>query len=1226
MPASTRHRQAGETGYGPTVPAAAPIPPPPEDRGELLAWAQAHDVVSRLDDVLVAGDGAPGTFLPAHGDERLSYRQILVDAPPGPALRRAYADLEETARAYLHRIAELTAQQRAVRAFMDEHGRDPEEAVLAAFLARLRSAHATLRATGEAVPRRIGTFEPVRVRPQRDPAPMLRYEERPLVAWRGDAQADVTLSLLGWEHGAFRWALYRGERLVAGDVSPDRQLAALDAIIDLVRDPHAVDARELLSELLRLPAWQYALGTLDEDLARLSGPGAEAGARSERLTYRVLVLTGGTLTIEPVVQKRSERGGYSKGARIEWFHLPERHDLSAADKRAFAAYDDRFARRSAAWGGGLTAAQVFGILQALVDHPAVFLGGDRDEAGRLDIRQGRLRLRFVRDDDDALCPQFELVGLPLLPSEVAGALGDDRYLIHLHRPRTSAPQVLLAQVGPAASALVRALAVAPVRFPPGSHDALAARLEALQDTLEIEFPSQWTRTITPADGRIVVLLDLLASGALAVQLGVRPIRHGPVFAPGEGPTLLLEGDGRDRHGVRREREAERAAARALAQRLGLGDSPPDPWRWRVPGGDPAFELVAALRALTHPPMRTGSAPPLAEEAVIEWADEERLLDLGSIGRPHLRLKVGDDRDWFTVEGGAEVEGEVVPLATLLSAIRENRRYVTVGRHGFVRLEESLRRALAEAQAAFLLERGVLHIAPVRTDPLLALIEDQAQIEACAAFSDLRRRMTAGAELAPRLPSALAAALRPYQMAGVSWLVRLAHWGAGAVLADEMGLGKTVQTLAVLTHRAPQGPALVVAPTSVVPNWAAEAARFAPELKVIVYRGPDRQAALHGLGPGDLVLTSYAIATLDSDALEKVSFASLVLDEAQAIKNATTERAKSLRALKAEWRLGLTGTPIENALGELWSLFRVISPGLFGPWEHFRGTYAIPIEKFGDASRRKSLAATLRPFVLRRTKAEVAPELPRRTELVRAVRLSREELALYDQLRASLLEEIAQAKQDPDRDVGDLLRFNLLAAITRLRQLCCHPRLVYPRAAAGSSKMSYLVDLLGELRQGGHRALVFSQFRSFLDLLSPRLRQAGFRVLGLDGTTPAEVRAERVATFQAGSADAFLISLKAGGFGLNLTAADTVIHLDPWWNPAVEDQATARAHRIGQTRPVTAIRLVAGGTIEEAVLGLHAAKRALAAGVLEGSELAAGLSTSELLALIKRAPEAGEAEE
>ena len=740
----------------------------------------------------------------------------------------------------------------------------------------------------------------------------------------------------------------------------------------------------------------------------------------------------------------------------------------------------------------------------------------------------------------------------------------------------------------------------------------------MQETLDVEFPSQWTRTIAPADGRLVVRLTMLASGALEVRLGVRPVTLGPTFLPGEGPTLVLEGQGDARHGARRDRPRERQDALALVERLGLagGAGEPgsdaradgelressEPWCWRVSPGDPALQVVETLKDLK-------------DDALVEWADDARLLALGSVSRADMRMKVADRRDWFAVEGGARVGDKVVPLSELFAAIREGRRYVAVGARGFVRIEETLRAALVRAEAALFERHAVIQMPAVAANPLFGLVEQEAQIDATEAFLTLRRRMREGAGESPVLPGPLDAALRPYQRAGVDWLARLAYWEAGALLADEMGLGKTVQTLALLVHRAARGPALVVAPTSVVPNWLAEGARFAPELRFKLYRGTGRAAALQGLGPGDVLVTSYAIATLDAESLEGIHFASLVADEAQAIKNAATEQSKALRRLRADWRLGLTGTPMENRVGEVWSILRVVSPGLLGSWEQFRHRYAVPIEKFGDDLRKKALAALLRPFVLRRTKDEVARDLPARTEIVRSVRLSQEEETLYQQLRESFLAELAEAKRNPDRDASDM-RFVLLATLTRLRQLCCHPRLVYPGSSAGSSKAAYLLELLGELREGGHRALVFSQFRSFLELLAPRLRQHGFRILVLDGTTPAEAREERIAAFQAGAADAFLISVKAGGFGLNLTAADTVIHLDPWWNPAVEDQATARAHRIGQAKPVTAIRLVARGTIEETVLSLHAEKRALAAALLEGSNLAASLTTDDLVALIR----------
>jgi superfamily II DNA or RNA helicase len=1181
------------------ISAPATVPPPPDDPEELLGWAHAHQVSARLDDVLFGWEGPAGTFLPARYGEARTYRQVLLEPDDDP-LHRRYHDAAETARGYLHRIATVAAHGREARAWMDEHGRDPDDDVLVTFLERLRAALAELLAARETPPRPAGTYQPVAVRVTRTPVPLLRYEEWPLAGpGRTAGDREVALALLGWNEGPLRWAVYRLDRALLAEASADERQAALEAMIDFVRDPRQQEGQETLAELLRVPAWQVALGELDQRLTDLV-PGPATG---ERIAYRVTASPAG-LDVEPLLQKRLKSGAHSKGAHLAWYDVPNRAGLTAADRRVFQAYDDRFARGAAvsSWGAGrLSQAQLFGVLRALIDHPAVFLQGEREETGRLDIRLGRLRLRFLTTPAGGLDPRFELLGVTLLAPEVAASLRDERHLVHLHRPDAGAPQVLLAELHPRAAAVVHALALAPAQFPAESHDALAARLEELQETVDIEFPSRWTRTITAADGRLVARLELLVSGALKTQLVVRPVAHGPVFAPGDGPALVLEGQGAERHGVRRDRQAERQAGHALVERLGLaGGTELEPWCWRVSEGDPALQLVATLAEMPA--------------VVVEWADDGGLTSRGVITRRSLRLAVADRRDWFVVEGGAHLAGEVVPLSVLFSAIREGRRYVAVGARGFARIEDTLRAALARAEAVTFETRGELQLAAVGSDPLVGLVEEESQLEASAAFLALRRRIREGAGEAPRLGATLAAALRPYQIEGVTWMARLAHWGAGAVLADEMGLGKTVQTLAVLAHRAGGGPALVVAPTSVVSNWLDQAARFVPELRLRLYRGPGREAALRALGPGDVVVTSYAIAALDSEALAAIRFATLVLDEAQAVKNASTERARALRNLDAGWRLALTGTPIENHLGDLWSVLRVISPGLLGSWEQFRGRYAIPIEKFGDLERRQALAHLLSPFVLRRQKAQVARELPPRTEVVRVVRLSAEEQALYEELRQATLAELEQEKQDRERDAQGF-RFVLLAALTRLRQLCCHPRLVYPRTTASSSKAAYLLELLAELREGGHRALVFSQFRGFLDLLAPRLRQHGFRVLVLDGTTPAPVREERIAAFQAEQADVFLISLKAGGFGLNLTAADTVILLDPWWNPAVEDQATARAHRIGQQRPVTAVRLVAGDTIEEAVLELHAAKRALAAGVLAGTDVAAALDSEDLIRLI-----------
>ena len=1213
------------------APAAPPEPVillPPVNPEEVVAWAELHGVSDRLDDVFVGGAGQEpsyyGAYWPGRPGMTLTYRKVLVNTDAEAKRWRQYYGVVDDARAFLHRMANAVAQHKRTRLWMDANGRDPVSEPLVPFLARLRAEGQALREARDRPARPPGTYSPLGISIVAAPAPVLRYGELSLnvadqTAFR--ATIEVSLDLLGWNDGPWRWTMNRQGIHTEGEAIPiDCLEAAIASMVDFLRDPRCAPEHEELSELLVTPAWRFAIGDLDRRLATIgagAGAGAVDGVEGEspppprpatRIGFRLRVREGSLMEIDPVVQKRNKAGIFSKGSRVEWRNLALRSDLTALDQRVYRAFDDPFARGSS-WGAS-TAGQIYGMLCALIDHPGVFIDGQRGVA-RPDIRQGRLRLRFMSAIDGGLTPQFELLGHALLPSEIAPALHGDRHLIHVQSIEGQPSQVLLATLSPQAAAVVRALALAPGRFPVDAHDALATRLEALQETMDIEFPSRWTRSIAPADGRPVARLEMLASGALQVRLAIRPVKLGPVFAPGEGPTLVLEGQGQERHGARREPQAERKAAHELVERLELSSADEiEAWCWRVGEGDPALNVVSTLKDL-------------GDGVVVEWADDAQLFSLGTIGRGSMRMQVADRHDWFGVEGGADVKTdkgrEIIPLATLFAAIRDGRRYVAVGARGFVRIEESLREALARAEAVVFEHRGSLQVSAVGSDSLLGMVERESQLKASAAFLELRKRMREGAVETPRLSSAMAATLRPYQLAGVTWMTQLAHWGAGVILADEMGLGKTVQTLAVLSHRAPSGPALVVAPTSVTPNWLNEAARFAPELAVRSFRGADRAAIVAGslkLGPGDVLVTSYAIATLEAEALAKLTFGTLVIDEAQAVKNATTERAKALRDLNAGWRVGLTGTPIENRLGELWSIFRVLSPGLLGSWEQFRARYAAPIEKFGDDARRKALAALLRPFVLRRTKAEVAPELPARTEIVRSVRLSAEEQALYEELRLATITEIAQAKKNPERDAQDM-RFVLLAALTRLRQLCCHPRLVYPHTLAGSSKANVLIELLEELREGEHKVLVFSQFRSFLDLLAPRLTQHGFRVLVLDGTTPSDVREQRVTAFQAGAADVFLISLKAGGFGLNLTAADTVVHLDPWWNPAVEDQATARAHRIGQYKPVTAIRMVARGTIEEAVLGLHASKRALAAGVLEGTDSAAALNTDQLIGLIER---------
>jgi SNF2 family DNA or RNA helicase len=461
-------------------------------------------------------------------------------------------------------------------------------------------------------------------------------------------------------------------------------------------------------------------------------------------------------------------------------------------------------------------------------------------------------------------------------------------------------------------------------------------------------------------------------------------------------------------------------------------------------------------------------------------------------------------------------------------------------------------------------------------------------------------LLAGFERIPQttLPQDLTAELRPYQRRGIDWLCFLRDAELGAVLADDMGLGKTLQALCAV-----QGRTLVVCPRSVVHNWADEIAKFRPSLRVCTYHGPKRT-----LDPrADITLTTYAVLRLDSEALAAQTWNTVVLDEAQNIKNAQSQSARAAYDLPAIFRIALSGTPVENRLDELWSLFHFANRGLLGGPSEFQERYAEPISR-GDRSAGDRLRAKIRPFLLRRMKREVAPELPPRTEAVLYCELDERERGVYDAVRAATRKEIVE-KLDQG---GSVLA--ALEALLRLRQAACHSALLPGQEAESSSKVEQLVEALSDAAADGHKALVFSQWTKLLDRIEPHLENASIPFVRLDGAT--RDRADVVSRFQAEAGPpVMLISLKAGGTGLNLTAADHVFLVDPWWNPAVEDQAADRAHRIGQDRPVMVYRLVAKDTVEERILDLQRRKRAVAAVALEAGDHGTGLTRDDLMALL-----------
>jgi superfamily II DNA or RNA helicase len=573
-------------------------------------------------------------------------------------------------------------------------------------------------------------------------------------------------------------------------------------------------------------------------------------------------------------------------------------------------------------------------------------------------------------------------------------------------------------------------------------------------------------------------------------------------------------------------------------------------------------------------------------------------------------RVSSGVDWLSLRLTFESDGVAVTQDELARCLSEGRRYVRLSDGSFAKLDPEKVKAVLLRQAEILAtsggQGGKLPLS--QAGRIQELLDQVGKSHVSDGAKDLFKKLHDVDEIkVVKKPRNLKAQLRPYQEQGFQWLHFLHDIASGGILADDMGLGKTVQTIALLlsiksavekdakADGKKKFKALIVAPTSVVTNWERELDKFAPSLSHMVWHGSERKERTDELEDADVVITSYALLRRDEEVLSKLDLTYAILDEAQNIKNPLSATARSAKRLKAHRRLALTGTPIENRLSEIWSIFDYVSPGLLGPLDKFEERYARPIDA-GDAKAASRLRATIHPFILRRTKAEVAKDLPEKIESDQFCELTGEQSNLYG---AVLKEVRAQVMGEVERQGLAKSHIQILAGLTRLRQAACDPRLLgLPREFGDddSGKLVALRDLIQTSVEGGHRVLVFSQFVSMLTLIRKAMDEDGVAYEYLDGST--KDRHSRVENFQRENGPpVFLISLKAGGSGLNLTAADTVIHFDPWWNPAVEDQATDRAHRIGQTKVVTTYRLIAKGTIEEKILELGGKKRELVGAVL-----------------------------
>ena len=843
-------------------------------------------------------------------------------------------------------------------------------------------------------------------------------------------------------------------------------------------------------------------------------------------------------------------------------------------------------------------------LSSIVGHPLLFLrqqsqGRGNGDRKSLSLYQEKPTLHVVYPDENHLSMSIEpkVEEMPELEGDAKGYIlqsleGNSYRLIEVSAVHRQIAELLDQDI----------------RIPRDKQALLNTVIDRLSTFVSVQADLGEVEGITEhalADSTPIIMFLETDESAIKVQIRVRPfVQSENLMRPGEGGSVLSTVIAGRRLRVERNLEEESARRQALLDACPLFD------KLRQEGGDWLIEdQEQYLELLLQIRVHEGDVHLQMPEG------KEIRVDHPEVSQDAMKLSVERDASaWFKIDGSVQVNDELqLSIKELLLKERVG-RFITMGNGEFIALSAACVQTLDELkEAAEISDRGVRFrgtSAALVNESLSQL--KRGQVEGDRYWGSIIKKLTSVSTLMP--PDELNAELRDYQLEGFRWLsgFALLESNAGVCLADDMGLGKTLQALALLLSRSSRGPSLVVAPTSVVQNWINEAGRFTPTLNVRRFAGTteQRERLVTQAGPGDLLICTYGLLKTEVELLSEKQWNLLVLDEAQNIKNHATQAAKAAVRLRSRFKFVTTGTPIENNLTELWSLFQFLNPHLLKGLKDFKDRFLNPIERDNSLGARKRLNQLVSPFILRRTKESVLDDLPPITELVHSVDLSDDERQLYESVKREQLADIE--RQLSRGDTG--ARMELFALLTKLRQLSCHPRLVFPEIDIPSSKLAYFKELVRQIIDGDHKVLIFSQFVRHLDLLKESLEEMRIPYQYLTGETPAKERQRRVDAFQGGEGKAFLISLKAGGVGLNLTAADYVIHMDPWWNPAVEDQASDRAHRIGQERPVTVYRLVGKDTIEEQIVSLHQYKRDLADAILEGSDRT--LNTDDLLSLLR----------
>ncbi|MCB2181854.1 MAG: DEAD/DEAH box helicase [Desulfobulbaceae bacterium] len=934
----------------------------------------------------------------------------------------------------------------------------------------------------------------------------------------------------------------------------------------------------LLSVLPHEKTWQRALKALN----LISREDEADGIPQTRIAW-LIHFKEGFITISPKEQKINARGLWSQGRTVSLKRLysgQKLEFLSPQDQKIQATLHRTQSNQNFTYEFDMDE-----TLPALVGHPHLFLA--EAPSVPVEFTRGEPELRAIQTND-----KVTLKFSPPLSDEKTFAV------------RETPTRFKIIQISGKHRKINSIIGDDGLTIPLSAKKQVLHTLGNLSSSLTIQSDIGGTPTDieeTTACDKIIIQLLPVGSG-FRISLLVRPFCHGgPYLYPGQGSaTVIAEIKGK-RLQIQRHLEAEKENCARIEEqcptlaRLGGVDG-----EWFIEDLQDCLEVLDEIQCL-------------GDSVIIEWPEGEKLAIKKQVSFENFQLHIKKKQKWFELDGKLSLDHDkILEMKKLLELTQDNSgRFIPLGRGQFLALSREFRKQLDDLNSYTDQSADRIRIHPLASCALEQFAESGVQLTADSKWQDQLNRIRDSLNLQPQVPATLHAELRDYQVEGFKWLARLCHWGVGACLADDMGLGKTIQALGIILQQAPSGPSLVVAPTSVCHNWFAEINRFAPTLTPILFGGKARKKLIDGLKSFDVLICSYGLLQQEEKLLLSRNWQVIVLDEAQAIKNISTKRSRAAMGLEGSFKLITTGTPIENHLGELWNLFNFINPGLLGSLEHFNQHFGLAIEKENDKKARQKLKKLIQPFILRRLKSQVLDELPPRTEVVLQVDMSEEEAAFYEALRQQALEKIKKSNVPQGHK-----HMQILAQIMKLRQACCNPLLVQPGSDIKSSKLHLFGTIIDELLENRHKALVFSQFTGHLKIIRSYLDEKNISYQYLDGSTPTKKRQKNVAAFQAGEGDLFLISLKAGGLGLNLTAADYVIHMDPWWNPAAEDQASDRAHRIGQMRPVTVYRLVTTNSIEEKILKLHHDKRQLADSLLEGSDMSHKINADDLLQLLE----------